>query len=207
MVYGEREPVPVRVAPHGIGKVRGTAARCSSANAKGHQRMATAKKAKPRTFETGIGLAASVRKDVIAQLNQHLADTLDLYTQTKQAHWNVKGPQFYSLHLLFDEHAAHAVEWIDLLAERVVMLGGYANGTARMAAASSTLPEFPTDITSGLDYVSALVERWSTYANAIRDGIDTTDKAGDATTADLLTEISRQADMDLWFQQAHLQDK
>lgn len=172
-------------------------------------RMAKAKagKSKTRTFETGIGLSASVRDTVIAQLNQHLADALDLYTQTKQAHWNVKGPEFYQLHLMFDDHAGHAVEWIDLLAERVVMLGGYANGTVRMSAASSALPEFPTDITDGLEYVSALVERWSAYANSIRDGIDATDKAGDATTADLLTEISRQADMDLWFQQAHLQDK
>lgn len=169
--------------------------------------MATATKSRPRTFETGVGLSASVREDVIAQLNQHLADTLDLYTQTKQAHWNVKGQEFYQLHLMFDEHAAHALEWIDLVAERVVILGGYANGTVRMSAGATALDEFPTDITSGLEYVAALVERWSAYANSIREGIDAADEAGDATTADLLTEISRQADMDLWFQQAHLQDR
>jgi starvation-inducible DNA-binding protein len=169
--------------------------------------MATATKSKARTFETGVGLSATVRADVIAQLNQHLADTLDLYSQTKQAHWNVKGQEFYQLHLMFDEHAAHAVEWIDLLAERVVMLGGYATGTVRMSAEATALDEIPTDITTGLEYVAAMVERWSAYANSIREGIDTTDEAGDATTADLLTEISRQADMDLWFQQAHLQDK
>ena len=168
--------------------------------------MATATREKARTFKTGISLSKTVRTDMITLLNQHLANTLDLYSQTKQAHWNVKGPQFYQLHLLFDEHAAHAVDWVDLLAERVVMLGGYANGTARMAAANSDLPEFPTDITGGMEYVAALVERWAAYANSIRDAIDASDEAGDATTADLLTEISRQADMDLWFQQAHLQD-
>lgn len=169
--------------------------------------MATATASKTRTFETGISLKSAVRGEMVEVLNQHLANTLDLYSQTKQAHWNVKGPEFYQLHLLFDEHAGHANEWVDLLAERAVMLGGYANGTVRMAARASDLPEFPTDITSGLDYVEALVERWSAYANAIRAAIDTADEAGDATTADLFTEISRQADMDLWFQQAHLQDR
>jgi starvation-inducible DNA-binding protein len=87
------------------------------------------------------------------------------------------------------------------------MLGGYATGTARMAAANSRLEEFPTDITTSTEYVQAMVERWATYANAIREDIDTADQAGDATTTDLLTEISRQADMNLWFQEAHLQDK
>jgi starvation-inducible DNA-binding protein len=169
--------------------------------------MATATRETTRMFDTGVSLKAGVREDMIALLNQQLATTLDLYSQTKQAHWNVKGPQFYQLHLLFDEQAAHASAWVDLLAERAVMLGGYATGTVRMSAEATALPEFPTDITAGMDYVAALVERWSTYANAIREAIDTADEAGDASTADLLTEISRQADMDLWFQQAHLQDR
>ncbi len=169
--------------------------------------MATATAKKTRTFETGVSLKAAVREEMVALLNQHLATTLDLYSQTKQAHWNVKGPQFYQLHLLFDEHAGHASEWVDLIAERAVMLGGYANGTVRMSAEASALPEFPTDITDGMEYVEALVERWSAYANAIREAIDAADEAGDATTADLFTQISRQADMDLWFQQAHLQDR
>jgi starvation-inducible DNA-binding protein len=106
---------------------------------------------------------------------------------------------------MFDEHAACAAEWADLIAERAVMLGGYATGTARMAAANSRLDEFPTEITTSREYLEAMVERWATYANAIREDIDAADQAGDATTADLLTEISRQADMNLWFQEAHLQ--
>jgi starvation-inducible DNA-binding protein len=169
--------------------------------------MATATKTKPRTFATKNGLSQSVRNEMVELLNQQLADTLDLFSQTKQAHWNVKGPEFYQLHLLFDTHAACAAEWTDLIAERAVMLGGYATGTVRMSAASSTLPEFPVDITDGLDYVTALVDRWAAYANSTRDAIETADKAGDATTADLFTEISRQADMNLWFQEAHLQGK
>lgn len=164
-------------------------------------------KSNGRTFATKNGLAQDVRTQMIALLNQQLADTLDLYSQTKQAHWNVKGPEFYQLHLMFDAHAGCADEWTDLLAERAAMLGGYATGTVRMSAAATTLPEFPTDITDGMDYVAAVVERWAAYANSTRDAIDTADKAGDATTADLFTEISRQADMNLWFQEAHLQGK
>ena len=168
---------------------------------------ATSTKTKTRTFTTSIGLPAGVRGEMIDLLNARLADTLDLYSQTKQAHWNVKGPEFYQLHLLFDEHAGHADGWTDLIAERVAILGGYANGTVRMAASNSSLDEFPADITESMEYVEAVAARWATYANAIREAIDEADKAGDATTADLLTEISRQADMDLWFQEAHLQDR
>ncbi|MGI8486090.1 MAG: DNA starvation/stationary phase protection protein Dps [Thermomicrobiales bacterium] len=167
--------------------------------------MATATKEQTRTFPTKNDLGKDVRTKTIALLNQQLADTLDLYSQTKQAHWNVKGSDFYQLHLLFDAHAAHVVEWIDEIAERAVMLGGYATGTARMAAENSTLPEYPTDVTLGMDHVKALVERWGAYAASSRAAIDTTDEWGDADTADLFTEISRQVDMDLWFLEAHLQ--
>lgn len=169
--------------------------------------MAKTPKPKARTFATKNGLPQPVRTEVVALLNQQLADTLDLFSQTKQAHWNVKGEEFYQLHKMFDDHAACAEEWADLLAERAVMLGGYATGTVRMSAATSTLPEFPTTITNGMDYVTAMVERWAAYANSTREAIDTADEAGDASTADLFTEISRQADMNLWFQEAHLQGK
>ncbi len=167
--------------------------------------MATATKTPTRRFATKNDLAQDVRTGSIELLNQQLADSLDLYSQTKQAHWNVKGPDFYQLHLMFDEHAAHVVGWIDLIAERAVTLGGYATGTVRMSADASRLPEYPIDVTKGLDHVSALVERWSAYAASTRAGIDIADEAGDKDTADLLTEISRQVDMDLWFQEAHLQ--
>lgn len=170
--------------------------------------MATASKTRPenRTFPTSIDLPEETRTKVIALLNQQLADSLDLYSQTKQAHWNVKGMNFYQLHLLFDSLAEHVIPWIDSLAERAAMLGGYATGTARMAAEHTTLDEFPTTITTGKEYVQALVERWAAYAASTRAGIDQTDEWGDADTADLLTEISRQVDMDLWFLEAHLQD-
>lgn len=138
-------------------------------------------------------------------LNQHLADSFDLLSQVKQAHWNVKGSDFWQLHKLFDEVAEEVAEWVDQIAERVTALGGYATGTVRMAAASSTLPEFPTDITESMDYVKAVAARLSAFTNSAREAIDQTDELGDANTADLFTEISRCADKYLYFLEAHLQ--
>ncbi len=158
-----------------------------------------------RTFEMAVDLPAATRVAVIGLLNQELADTADLYSQTKQAHWNVKGIHFYQLHLLFDQLAEKRQGEADELAERATELGGYALGTVRMAAASSRLPEIPTGINAGVDYVRALVERYGNHANSMRAAIDEADEAGDKDTADLFTEISRELDKDLWFLQAHLQ--
>jgi starvation-inducible DNA-binding protein len=158
-----------------------------------------------RTFDTAIDIAPDVRKEMIELLNQQLADTSDIYSQTKQAHWNLKGIHFYPLHLLFDELAEHRQGEADEIAERAVQLGGYATGTVRMAAASSSLPEMETNIDAGIDYVRALVDRYGIHANNLRAGIEQATNAGDQDTADLLTEVSRQVDKDLWFLQAHLQ--
>jgi starvation-inducible DNA-binding protein len=158
-----------------------------------------------RTFETAVDLSATTRVAMIELLNQELADTSDIYSQTKQAHWNVKGIHFYQLHLLFDQLAEKRQAEADELAERATELGGYALGTVRMAAASSRLPEIPTGINAGVDYVRALVERYGLHANSMRAAIDEADEAGDKDTADLFTEISRELDKDLWFLQAHLQ--
>lgn len=159
-----------------------------------------------RKFETGVDLPAEVRSAMVMLLNEQLATNSDLQSQVKQAHWNVKGIHFYPLHLLFDDLAAHLAELTDEIAERVTAIGGYATGTVRMAAENSTLPEIPTDINDGIDYVKALVDRYSIYGSNLRAGIDAADAAGDMDTADLLTEASRIVDKDLWFLQAHLQD-
>jgi starvation-inducible DNA-binding protein len=158
-----------------------------------------------RTFETAVDLSDATRAAMIELLNQKLADTADLYSQTKQAHWNVKGIHFYQLHLLFDQLAEKRQGEADELAERATELGGYALGTVRMAAANSRLPEIPTGINAGVDYVRALVERYGIHANIMRAAIDEADEVGDKDTADLFTEISRDLDKDLWFLQAHLQ--
>jgi starvation-inducible DNA-binding protein len=158
-----------------------------------------------RSFTTSVDIPAERRAKVVRILNQNLAESFDLQSQVKQAHWNVKGSDFWQLHKLFDEVAERAAEWVDELAERVTALGGYATGTVRMAAGASTLPEFPTDITDGMDYVRAVAKRLSTFTNSAREATDETDKLGDADTADLFTEISRCADKYLYFLEAHLQ--
>ena len=165
--------------------------------------MAT--KTTERTFTTHIDIPAEKRAVLIEGLNQQLANTLDLYTQTKQAHWNVKGKDFYQLHLLFDEIAEEIEPFIDLIAERVTLLGGTAMGTARMAAENSTLPEFPNDLTKDMDFVQALVERFGHYVGPTRAGSRDADEIGDPATADLYNDISRVADKRLWFLEAHIQ--
>lgn len=158
-----------------------------------------------KTFKTSIDLPAKTRAAMNTLLNQQLADASDLFTQTKQAHWNVKGPQFVALHELFDELAGDLLEHIDTIAERITALGGYALGTARMAAASSTLPEYPADVFGGMETVAALVERYAALAKSTRAAIDAADQAADADTADLFTGISRFLDKSLWFLEAHTQ--
>lgn len=160
---------------------------------------------KSTTFKTSIDIPAGTRSEMIDLCNQQLADTADLQTQIKQAHWNVKGPEFIALHELYDTLAEEVEGYVDEIAERVTQLGGYAMGTARMAAANSRLPEFPTDATEGMDTVKALVERYAALAASTRAAIDEADKSGDMSTADIFTEISRGIDKGLWFLEAHLQ--
>ena len=145
---------------------------------------------------------ASANKRVIALLNQALANLGDLYTQSKQAHWNVKGTRFYQLHLLFDAVADSAEENWDDVAERAVQLGGYARGTVRMAAKASQLPDWPENAVGETEYVKALTERFMFVAVFLREAIGTAADLGDADTADLFTEISRKIEKSLWMLQS-----
>jgi starvation-inducible DNA-binding protein len=169
--------------------------------------VATVTKATARFYPTRIDLPQAVRSQVVTILNQTLAASLDLKTQIKQAHWNVKGKDFFQLHELFDEMAGEMEEYVDMVAERVTALGSTALGTARIAAESSILPEYPLDAVEGEEHITALAERYAAYGKHLRDGIDQTDAAGDADTADLYTEISRTIDKRLWFLEAHLVTK
>ncbi|NER80044.1 MAG: DNA starvation/stationary phase protection protein Dps [Leptolyngbya sp. SIO1D8] len=163
-----------------------------------------AKKANARFYPTRIDLSTTVREEIVALLNQTLAASLDLKTQIKQAHWNVKGKDFFQLHELFDEMADEIEEYVDMVAERVTALGATALGTARVAADNSLLPEYPLDAVDGEEHVTALADRYAAYGKHVREAIDQTDALGDADTADLYTEISRTIDKRLWFLEAHL---
>ncbi len=151
---------------------------------------------------TKNSVPAKSRGALIALLNQALADLGDLYSQTKQAHWNVRGTKFYQLHLLFDAMADTAEEHWDDVAERAVQIGGYARGTVRMAAKASQLPEWPENISSESDFVKAVADRFALTANSIRASIASSADLGDADTADLFTEISRKLDKSLWMLEA-----
>ena len=150
-------------------------------------------------------LPEATRSKICGLLNERLADAIDLQSQVKQAHWNVKGPNFIALHQLFDQVNGDVVEYVDLLAERAVQLGATAEGTARTAARRSTLPEYPQQITSGPDHVAALTAVLAAFGKLARKGITAADEWGDAGTADLFTEISRGVDKWLWMIEAHAQ--
>src|SRR5262245_3503029 len=158
-----------------------------------------------RLYSTKNDLPEENRREAVGLLNQRLADSVDLQTQVKQAHWNVKGPDFIALHKLFDEINEDVEEYVDLTAERVVQLGGIAEGTARLIVKSSKLPEYPTNIAEGHQHVDALSSALAAYGKLARAAIDEANKAGDADTADIFTEISRGVDKWLWFVEAHLQ--
>ncbi len=157
------------------------------------------------TFPTRIDLPADARAKLVSLLNQRLADTFDLMSQTKFAHWNVKGSNFYGLHQLFDKLAELLEGHVDTIAERVTALGGVAMGTVRQAAAMSQTPEFPANTFKGMDVVAAMADRYAAAGKATREGIDQADELGDKDTADLLTDVSRDLDQGLYFLEAHLQ--
>ena len=152
---------------------------------------------------TKNSLSQKSRTQVAALLNQSLADLSDLYSQTKQAHWNVRGPHFYSLHKLFDDLATSVEAHLDDIAERVTALGGIAQGTIRQAASASRLSEFPVKLKDDLAFVAALRDRFAAAANSTRKAIDEADDLGDADTADLFTGVSRDLDKALWMLEAH----
>lgn len=161
--------------------------------------------ARQKTLKTSNDLNPETRQQVVALLNQQMADTFDLFSQTKQAHWNVKGPQFYQLHLLYDTLAEGLEGYVDELAERATALGGVAMGTVRMASEETRLPEYPPEATESMESVRCLVERYSNLAASTRAAIDQAEEAEDASTADLFTQFSRDLDKWLYFLESHLQ--
>ena len=159
----------------------------------------------PGMYETENDIANSSRSELNALMNQRLASAVDLQMQMKQAHWNVKGPSFIGLHELFDKVAEAAEDYVDLIAERIVQLGGIAEGTVRVAASRTRLTEYPLQIAEGMAHVEAVARALSTFGQEARTTIDEANALDDADTADLFTEISRGIDKWLWFVEAHSQ--
>jgi starvation-inducible DNA-binding protein len=158
-------------------------------------------------YDTRNDLPAAVRTPVVNLLNSRLADAIDLGTQAKQAHWNVKGPNFIALHELFDQVAEHIEDHVDTLAERITALGGIAHGTIAAVSRTSTLAAYPDDIADGIQHMDALSSAVADFGAKVRKAIDESARAGDADTSDLFTGMSREIDKDLWFLEAHLYAK
>jgi starvation-inducible DNA-binding protein len=156
-------------------------------------------------FKTKNDLPEATRTKVVEMLNARLANAIDLQSQTKQAHWNVKGPNFIALHELFDKINEDMEDYVDDIAERAVQLGGVAEGTARIAANRSSLSEYPAKTVDGRSHVEALSSVLAAFAASVRKAINEANEFGDLDTADLFTEISRGVDKWLWFVEAHLQ--
>jgi starvation-inducible DNA-binding protein len=157
-------------------------------------------------MKTHNGLKSNAKTVSIEVLNARLADGVDLALLTKQAHWNIKGPQFIALHEMIDSFRTEIDGHVDTIAERVVQLGGTAHGTTQAVAKASKLAPYPTDIHKSKDHLAALIDRYATAANHVREAIDQTDDAGDKDSADIFTAYSRALDKALWFLEAHVQE-
>src|SRR6516225_1397908 len=140
-------------------------------------------------FKTKNDLSEGTRVKAVELLNARLADCVDLQTQAKQAHWNVKGPNFIALHELFDKINEEVEDYVDDIAERVVQLGGAAEGTARMVAKRTSLTEYPANAVDGRSHVEALSTALAAFGKAARKAIHDTNDLGDLDTADLFTEV------------------
>jgi starvation-inducible DNA-binding protein len=159
----------------------------------------------PKMYETENDLLLKNRLELNTLMNLRLASAVDLQAQMKQAHWNVKGPSFIGLHELFDKVDEAVEDYVDKIAERIVQLGGIAEGTVRVAAARTRLPEYPLQIAEGMAHVEAVSRALSSFGKEARATIDEANALDDADTADLFTEVSRGIDKWLWFVEAHSQ--
>ncbi len=171
------------------------------------RRTTSAQTSTPLLYPTKNDLPVTTRTEVIALLNQRLAESIELQTQCKQAHWNVKGPDFIALHKLFDEINESVEAYVDELAERIVQLGGIAEGTVRIVAVRSDLIDYPLVLTTGQEHSAALSDSLAAFGRSVRMGIEEMDDLEDAASADILTEIVRGIDQWLWFVESHLVDR
>ena len=164
--------------------------------------MAKSKAAKLHSTHNDLG--ANVREVSVGALNATLVDAIDLTNSVRMAHWTVRGSHFAGLHKLFETFYGDLAAVTDDVAERIVQLGGTPDGSTQLVGEKTRLAPYPTELRDGIEHVKALTTRYAALAKTVREGIDATDEAGDADTADLLTGLSRQLDKALWMLEAHL---
>ena len=155
-------------------------------------------------YRSPTALPENARKEIAEALNARLADGLDLHSQIKVAHWNIKGPMFAALHPLFETFAVSLAAHTDTLAERAVTLGAQVHGTARHVAQHSAIPEYPQETTRDMDHVKLLVERIEAWVAGLRSARAVGERAGDVDTVDLLTGMVTEFEKHAWFLHASL---
>lgn len=164
-----------------------------------------ATKVNSKMYKNRVALTDEQKKQVVDVMQERLAEALDMYSQAKFAHWNVKGVNFYQLHLVFDSVADTIFPQIDEIAERLTQLGGVANGTVRQAANTSKIPEFDTGLIAGMDYVHALADALGHYCEELREASDKIDEIGDEPTSDFFKQLVVEAEEQLYFLESHLE--
>ena len=154
-----------------------------------------------------IGLADAVRLESVGMLNQLLADTISLRDLYKKSHWQVVGPTFYQLHLLFDKHYEEQATLVDTIAERIQILGGVAVAMAHDVAETTSIPRPPRDREEAPVQISRLLEAHQIILKNCHDYAKKADESGDDGTNDLVvSDVMRTNEFQVWFVSEHLVD-
>jgi len=163
------------------------------------------KTGKTQIHPTKNSMNENLRVSMVELLQKHLASSIDLSYQAKQAHWNVKGSNFIGVHLLFDRLHEEAEGYVDTIAERLTALGGQARGTVQAASDGSLLDSYPLDLVDSMGHLKRLADSYAKWSGALREAVEESDEAGDDLTADLFTEVGRGIDKSLYFLESHFQ--
>jgi starvation-inducible DNA-binding protein len=155
--------------------------------------------------KTRNSLPEELRMKLVELLNRRLADSIELMLQARQARWNVTGPQFLVLYALFGQIARGVEDYVELLAERIVQLGGSADGTADVVTRRTSLDRYPPDIADGNGHIEALATVLASFGKHVRYAIGQATELLDVDSAALFTEMSRDTDAWLWLVEAHQQ--
>jgi starvation-inducible DNA-binding protein len=157
-------------------------------------------------YTSRLDIPDHTRKAAIRLLQSRLSDTLDLEAQIKQAHWNVRGLNFFQLHQLFDAIHDEVEGFVDVLAERITALGGVADGRVQTTADATSLYQYSLETKGGEAHLRAVAAVLAQFGKSLRADIEKAAELPDADTADVFTELSRETDKQLWFVEAHLTD-
>lgn len=158
-------------------------------------------------IEMPLALGEKTRQQSAENLNQLLADTMTLRDMYKKHHWQVSGPTFYQLHLLFDKHAAEQSELIDEIAERIMTLGGVSVAMSHDVAETTTIPRLPKGREEAPVQISRLLQAHETVLLSARAMARQAAQSGDDGTNDLLVgDVIRTNELQAWFLAEHLVD-